>query len=291
MSKRLTVSLFASSTLLWAACGGNDTRAAMPEVASHDQSADDLGLAAAEETPAEGEGTEGGEAPPAGPTVVALESTPIEGPTPTLRIDAPRTGTTVRRGDITIRFTLANWQLASPQGPHVHVIVDNEPYIAVRATTPFNLNQLVRDNLGHELTEGTHVVRMFPSRGHHESVKDAGAFATLIVHYRSVTEGVVFDPTAPLLTYSRPKGCNVAGQPVLLDFFVSNATLGADQYRVRYTLDGASGDITSWVPHELRSLTAGEHRLGLALIGPDGQTVPGPYNDTTRTFTVAETCN
>jgi hypothetical protein len=229
--------------------------------------------------------------PPPAPTVVAGESTPIEGAMPTLRITAPRDGATVRTGDVTVRITLRNWELASPEGPHVHLVLDDEPYIAIRDTSaPIRLNELVQAELGHELAEGTHVLRMFPSRGHHESVKDEGAFATVTFHYRHATEGFAFDASAPLLTYSRPKGCNPLGERVLLDFFVTNTTLAADGPRVRWSLDGASGEMTSWAPHWIENLGAGSHELRLTLVGADGSPLAGPFNDTAHTFTVAEAC-
>ena len=76
----------------------------------------------------------------------------------------------------------------------------------------------------------------------------------------------------------------------LLDFFVTNAQLAPDGHRVRWTLDGQTGEITSWVPHFIDNLAEGEHSLQLQLVGADGQPVAGPFNDTTRTFTVAASC-
>jgi len=279
-------------------CGGSDVRPAMPDVTVNDMSADDLELAPLEEEASsgddEGDAVEGGSAeiiaPP--PTVVVGESTPLEGPTPTLRITAPRNGATIRTGNVSVRVNLANWELASPAGPHVHLILDNEPYIAIRNTgAPIDLNAVVLENLGHELAEGTHVLRMFPSRGHHESVKDAGAFATVTFNYRSATPDFTFDAAAPLLTFSRPKGCNPVSERVLLDFFVSNTTLAPEGSRVRWTLDGRSGEITRWAPHYIENLDSGSHEIRLELLGADGTPIPGPFNDTSRTFTVAESCS
>lgn len=276
---------------LVAGCGGSSERAEYPSTASTDQSADEMGLASADEGTTDAEPAQE-EAPPAPPPPMVVQgvTTAIEGETPSLRVTAPRAGQTIRSGPVMVRFTLQHWELASPAGPHVHVIVDNEPYIAVRATEPFDLAALVQANLGHPLAEGTHVLRMFPSRGQHESVKDPGAFAVVVFHYGHATPDFAFDPTAPLLTFSRPKGCNPMGSHVLLDFFVANAQLGPDGYRVRYTLDGTSGLITSWEPHWLENLGEGEHTIRLELLDMAGNPVPGMFNDTTRTFSVAGTC-
>lgn len=231
--------------------------------------------------------------PPAPVQVVAGENSAIEGPTPTLRATSPRNGARIARGPVMVNATLANWSLAPDPGNHVHVIVDNEPYIAIRdLSRPFDLVALVHDNLGHDLAEGSHLVRMFPSRPTHESVKDARAFVAFTFVYGHPTEGFAFDARQPLLTYSRPKGCNVVGSRVLLDFYLTNvAALAADGFRVQYTVDsGLSGDITSWAPHYIENLPAGEHTIRLQLLGANGQPVAGPYNDTSRTITVAETC-
>jgi hypothetical protein len=289
---RTTVFTAASWVLLAAVvgCGGSEQRAETPSPASTDRSADEMGLAQSESSGDQAAPTQEPPPPPP-PMVVAGENTPLEGAAPTLRVTAPRANQTIRSGNVQVRLQLRNWPLEAPQGPHVHLILDNEPYIAIRdASQPIDLNAVVQENLGHELTEGTHVLRFFPSRGHHESVKDAGAFATVVFHYRSATEGFQFDSTAPLLTYSRPKGCNAAGERVLLDFFVTNATLASDGHQVRWTLDGQTGTIASWVPHFIENLQEGEHSLQLTLIDAEGNAVAGPFNDTTRTFTVAASC-
>ena len=231
---------------------------------------------------------------PAAPQVqvVAGTNSPIDGAAPALRVTSPRNGAKIRRGNVMIQAALTNWDL-SPEGNHVHVILDNEPYIAVRDLShPIDLNAIVQQNLGHELAPGSHVVRMFPSRGHHESVKTGDVFAAFTFVYQTPTAGFSFDARAPLLTFSRPKGCNVAGQRVLLDFYLSNVTdLGAAGHRVRYSIDGTvNGEITQWVPHYIENLPAGDHTVQLTLLGPDGQPVAGPFNDTTRTIQVAASC-
>lgn len=274
-----------------ASCGGGERRAESPSPADTDRSADEMGLAS-EETGAGGEES-APEPPPSPPPmmVVAGERTPIEGATPTLRISQPRPNQTIRTGSVMVRAQVEGWPLQPDPGQHVHLILDDEPYIAIRdLSQPLDLNALAQEHLGHELAEGTHLLRMFPSRGHHESVKDPGAFGMVVFHYRSRTEGFEIDPTGPLLTYSRPKGCNPAGQRVLLDFFLTNVALAPDGHRVHWNIDGQEGDITQWVPHWIENLPEGEHSISLELRGPDGAPVPGRFNSTTRSFTVASSC-
>lgn len=255
-----------------------------------------------EPEPAVGAATEGDEEEefeeeepaPARPSVQVVrgERTPLEGRPPSIAIQAPRMNQTIRRGNVMLRVQLRNWTLAPDPGNHVHVIVDNHPYIAVRdVSRPIDLNKLVQDNLGTELAPGTHVVRVFPSRPQHESVKVGTPFAMVVFHVQEATQDFEFDPRAPLLTYSRPKGCNPIAQPVLLDFYLTNVSeLSSEGTRVRYTIDGESGEITEWDPHYIQNLTEGEHTVRLELVGEDGETVPGPFNDTSRTITVAEHC-
>lgn len=249
-------------------------------------------------------GTESAEAAPAAPetpaeaptpapavTVTRRDSTPIEGRAPTLRIRRPRDGANLYGEGVVLDLRLAGWELAPDPGNHVHVIVDNEPYIAVRdVSRPINLTTLVKEKLGHDLAAGTHVVRVFPSRGQHESVKTARAFAMITFHVSAPSEGHSFDARAPLLTFSRPKGCYVTGTDVLLDFYVSNVELSPTGHRVRYTIDAATGELTEWTPYNISNLAVGDHTIRLELLGPDGQPVAGLFNDTTRTIQVAPTC-
>lgn len=289
-----TITLSSGALLLAiAGCGGTDQQPEMPDPSVVQRSADDLGLPAPEEGADEGEAEADMEPPPSPVQIVAGERTPIEGDSPTVRIVAPRDGQRIARGDVMLRLRVTNWELQPDPGRHVHVIVDNEPYIAVRdVSSPINLNELVQENLGHALEEGSHVVRVFPSRNHHESVKTDGAFAVSTFHFRSASEGFEFDADAPLLTYSRPKGCNVAGERILLDFYLTNAELSEDGMRVRYNIDGAlTGDITEWAPHWIENLPAmPQHTVQLQLVTADGEQVPGPFNDTTRTISVQDSC-
>src|ERR1043165_7815766 len=80
------------------------------------------------------------------------------------------------------------------------------------------------------------------------------------------------DPTKPLLTYSRPKGeyAGADADPIMIDFWLMNATLGTD-YRVRYTIDGGSPQfIDTWEPIWLTGWSAGKHTVKLELVDKNG---------------------
>jgi hypothetical protein len=231
------------------------------------------------------------------PVVVAGDHTIIEGGTPSMRVTALR-----GRDKGKFRVTLTNWSLAADPGNHVHVIVDNEPYIAVRdVSAPLDIAALVRDNLHHELTPGRHVVRMFPSRPHHESVKVEGNFFVAEFENGRGESNVRVDARAPMLTYSRPKGCYASGSRVLVDFYLSNVPNFGTHHRVAVSVDGTDiGEISEWRPYFLENLPVGEHDVRLRLMDGGGLMVPdgmratdavaGSFNDTTRRITIAETC-
>lgn len=228
--------------------------------------------------------------PPTPPpvTVVAGTNTPLpEGAHPRVSIVAPRDNQVIRGNRVEVRLRVSDWP-APQEGRHVHVIVDNEPYIRVDDPS----RPVVLENL----SEGTHVLRVFPGRANHESVKDPGAFALAVFHVGRRTPGFDFNRTAPLLTYSRPKG-EYRGEEaarILLDFFISNVPnnqLAPNGYRVRYVIrqgstEEARGELTQWVPYWIENLPDGEHTIVLELLGPDGQPVPGMFNRTERTITV-----
>jgi hypothetical protein len=171
----------------------------------------------------------------------------------------------------------------SKQGQHVHVIVDAKPYMAdYKNGEPFNIGVLA---------PGMHTIRAFPSFSWHESMKSPHAFATRTfnVANASCDSTQKNNLNAPLLTYSRPKGTYAAGEDsnVLLDFYVSNATLDTNKYKVKVWVDTtAMPDIVKWQPYYITGLAKGEHTVKLQLIAPDGSVVPGTYNSPSGKITI-----
>lgn len=186
--------------------------------------------------------------------------------------------------DVELELDLQNYRTGKNIGQHVHVVVDNEPYVAY-----YDLSQPLKiDNL----TPGTHVIRVFPSRHYHLSIKQPGAFDMVTFHVGKEPSGAAkaaaVDPRRPLLTYSRPKGeyPYEARDAILLDFYLTNARLGPKQ-RVVYSVDGEETTLTEWKPVILPALEPGEHEIGLKLVDARGKVIDnGGFNEVTRTITI-----
>ncbi|MBI5868665.1 MAG: hypothetical protein HZB43_10335 [candidate division Zixibacteria bacterium] len=168
----------------------------------------------------------------------------------------------------------------SGKGQHVHVIVDNQPYLANYADgSPFPLGVL---------PEGVHTIRVFASRSWHESIKSLGSFKTVTFYVGDAKAPSPIQPGKPLLTYSRPKDAYAGAdaKSILVDFYLNNADLSSDGYKVRLTVDGRSANLTEWVPYLVTGLQPGDHHFKLELVNKSNQVVAGPYNTTERTITV-----
>ncbi|MBI3654397.1 MAG: hypothetical protein HY231_25495 [Acidobacteria bacterium] len=182
------------------------------------------------------------------------------------------------------------------KGQHIHVILDNEPYEAdYQPTQPFKPESGRFENL----KEGTHTLRAFPSREWHESIKqeDGANFAFLTFYVNAKTPNVTVDKTKPLLTYSRPKGeYRFKDDPrgLMLDFYVTNARISANDYKVQYSINGSRPQIvTRWEPVWIKweELPPGEYKVVLDLVDKNNKPVPFmvghlDYNHTERTFKV-----
>ena len=151
----------------------------------------------------------------------------------TFDILVPQAGSVVTGDSVDVTLTLQGMSLKAPtpgegandlayskDGQHVHVIVDNEPYMAMYDTT-FKIGGLA---------PGPHTIRAFPSRSWHESVKKPGAFVARTFYVGEKSGEEPFNPEQPLLTYSRPKGEYVGtdARKIMIDFYIANCELGPD---------------------------------------------------------------
>jgi hypothetical protein len=234
------------------------------------------------------------EAPPAPVDVVSEAAAPDPTPAPTVRFRAPVKGQIVpvaKAGDFEIKLEVSHWNTA-PDDKHVHVILDNRPYVAIYDTgKPIKLSRLLQ---GEKLSEGHHVLVAFPSRATHESVKTDGAFA--IAEFFVGKKGPPSVDTAkPMLIYSRPKGPYEGDKAsrILIDFYLSRVALAPGKERVRITVKGPGIDSEKVVtaerfgpPFYLVNPQDGTYTVRAELVGSDGKPIAGTWNDTSRTITV-----
>jgi hypothetical protein len=202
-----------------------------------------------------------------------------------LKIASPKEGEAIPGSDLEIRFELKGYTLPAEQpGPHIHVIIDNQPYVAdYDATKPF----FVRG-----LAPGPHTLRAFPSRRWHESIKAPKAFAMAHFFMGPKQKGSGFatwvDARKPILTFSRPKG-NYAGddaKKVMVDFWIKGTKLGPKDSKVKMVLDGKESLITGWKPQFLEGLADGKHTISLELLDRRGAPIANTYNKTEREFSI-----
>lgn len=168
-------------------------------------------------------------------------------------------------------------------GPHLHVILDNQPYIPV-----YDLNQpLVLP----DLSPGTHTLRVFASRPWHESFKNEGAYTQTTFHVFTKTDDNNPDPKLPLLTYSRPQS-SYGAEPILLDFYLTNAPLHLvgkenpnnefSDWRIRSTINGESFIFDRWQAVYLKGFRPGKNWVKLEFLDNQGNAVKNAFNTTVR---------
>jgi hypothetical protein len=182
---------------------------------------------------------------------------------------------------VEVKIDVKNYEIfqdaATQTGQHVHIVLDNLPYFAYY--------DLSKPWLFKKVPKGTHTLRVFPSRPWHESIKEPGAFAMVTFHVGEKDGKNTPDPTAPLLTYSRPKGkySGAEAQKVMLDFYVANCAVAEqgtpNSCRVRYRLDDRPEvTLDKWEPVWWEGLAIGKHEYVIGLTR-DGKILEnGPFN-------------
>ena len=232
------------------------------------------------------------QAPPV--ALVPGAAAPDPNPLPTVKITAPAKAQVIpadKAKDTEVKLDVKSWATA-PQSQHVHVILDNRPYMPI-----YDLKKKVTlgDLVGNDpLTEGQHVLVAFPSRPTHESVKSKDALA--IVDFFVGKKGdTPFDPKKPMLIYSRPKGDYKGDMAnhVLIDFQVANVTLAEGKEHVHVFVSGPGIEKELSVkaekfgpPFYLDNLQNGSYTLKLELTDAGMKVIPGPWNSTTRVIRV-----
>ena len=224
------------------------------------------------------------------PEVIQQLRPALESYQPQVTILSPQADEVLQDTTVAVRLQVRDLPIfKDPQlglGPHLHVILDNQPYKAV-----YDLEQPL---VFEDLAPGTHTLRVFASRPWHESFKNEGAYAQTTFHLFTKTTDNNPDPKQPLLTYSRPTG-SYGAEPIMLDFYLTNAPLHlvaqsnpddeiAD-WRVRVTVNGQSFVMDRWQPLYLKGFNSGKNWVQLEFLDEQGNPVTNVFNNTVRLIT------
>jgi len=228
------------------------------------------------------------------PQVIQELESNLEPYQPQVSIVNPIFDQVIEENSVAVRFQVRDLPIFKhPQlqlGPHLHVILDNQPYIPVYDV---NIPLVLKD-----LSAGTHTLRVFASRPWHESFKNEGAYAQTTFHVLTKSSDNNPDPNLPLLTYSRPNG-NYGAEPIMLDFYLGNAPLhtGAQEnlegeegnvgsnigdWRIRCTINGESFVLDNWQTIYLKGFKPGKNWVELEFLDNEGNPVKNVFNSTVR---------
>ncbi len=228
------------------------------------------------------------------PQVIQELESDLEPYQPQVSIVNPILDQVIEENSVAVRFQVRDLPIFKhPQlqlGPHLHVILDNQPYIPVYDV---NIPLVLKD-----LSAGTHTLRVFASRPWHESFKNEGAYAQTTFHVLTKSSDNNPDPNLPLLTYSRPNG-NYGAEPIMLDFYLGNAPLhtGAQEnlegeesnvgsnignWRIRCTINGESFVLDNWETIYLKGFKPGKNWVELEFLDNEGNPVKNVFNSTVR---------
>lgn len=193
---------------------------------------------------------------------------------------------TLLPGNTTFSFDIQNYELKqqtnaevkdhcanSSDGQHIHYILNGEPY-----------KTYYTDTFTENLPDGQHTLLAFLSRSYHESLKNPEAFVIQNLLVGKTNRMAPQNLEEPMLFYSRPKG-KYEGKDIehlLLDFYVLNAKLAADGYKVLATVNGNEFTLTEWKAYIIKGLTPGKVTISLQLVDKDNNPVEGKYTSVTR---------
>ena len=180
------------------------------------------------------------------------------------------------------------------EGQAIHVFIDNEPYFAINEAfvDSYNDSEVYFDksldfDIPFRLSSGQHIIRAFPVRSYNESLKGDNCFAARSFFFASGEPMEDVDLAAPFLTYNEPQDDYDydPAVPILLDFYISNAVLSSDGYKVELSVDGKKERVLSrWVPYYIYGLKRGTHTIHLRLIDSKNKPLPGVFNSVERSF-------
>lgn len=175
------------------------------------------------------------------------------------------------------------------------LIDNNEPIILTETNAPDDFHdqhdvyyeQTVEYKYDGSLSQGEHLLRVFPVYSYGENLTGAHTFTAETFYFGNKSGSSRYDLKAPYLTYNSPDGTFNTDKPILLDFYLSNCELSSDGYKVRLSIDDhEERTLTDWNPYYIYDLTPGKHKVKIELLDPKGKVVSGSLATAEKTITV-----
>ncbi len=170
---------------------------------------------------------------------------------------------------------------ATALGPHLQIILDNQP-----AQSIYSLDDPLEFL---DLAPGSHTLRVLAVKPWGESFKGDAAYAQTTFHVFTKTGENTPSPDQPLLTYNEPQG-SYGAEPILLDFYLSNAPLHLiaqddptlPDWKIRCDVNGQRFVFDQWQPMYLKGLKPGQNWIQTTLIDEEGNPIENAFNSTVR---------
>ncbi len=206
---------------------------------------------------------------------------------PQVAIASPKQNQVIEDTHLDVKLNLQNFSIYKDKntelGPHLQILLDNQPARSIYS---------LEDTLTFEdLMPGSHTLRVIAVQPWGESFKNETAYAQTTFHVFAKTGENTPNPDLPLLTFVEPQG-TITAEPVLLDFYLTNATLhllaqenAKDElpdWKIRGTVNGKSFVFDQWRPIYLKGFEPGRNWLHLTLIDEQGDPIENAFNSTVR---------
>ncbi|MGB3787388.1 MAG: hypothetical protein WA949_05210 [Phormidesmis sp.] len=206
---------------------------------------------------------------------------------PQVAIASPKQNQVIEDTHLDVKLNLQNFSIYKDKntelGPHLQILLDNQPARSIYS---------LEDTLTFEdLMPGSHTLRVIAVQPWGESFKNETAYAQTTFHVFAKTGENTPNPDLPLLTFVEPQG-TITAEPVLLDFYLTNATLhllaqenAKDElpdWKIRGTVNGKSFVFDQWRPIYLKGFEPGKNWLHLTLIDEQGDPIENAFNSTVR---------
>jgi hypothetical protein len=176
---------------------------------------------------------------------------------------------------ISFNYNIKNFPLATTnaQSQYIHVVLNNEMVVAKNES-----------NFELPLENGHYTALSYLANSNHISLKHYGAG-----DLRQFSVGKKKYPTAdltqPMLFFNLPNTEYISsnGENVLLDFYVVNAQISANEYKIKLQIDSnKTFYITEWTPYLIKNLKQGEHQIELQLIDEKGNALKNNFSTINR---------